>query len=309
MNRFLKRFLQGLLLGFALITAIGGGTMAVLIGVYDELITAVSDFRKDKKKAISLLVPIGLGVIVSTAALFYPIKLALEHYPFLAISFFAGLTLGGLRIFSSTIKGNFCWQNLLLTLVGFLFVFGLGAFSWFTTLHADLVNINFLQVILLFFVAFISMGGHVSAGISGTFILISFGYYEELIDFLIRIFKFDYVNVGYDIAGFFSFVIGSLLGLVIIAKTYKYFLKKDRVKTYFTIFGFIIGSIVIAFFNGKIRPEYAKVTGFDTLTFVLCLVAVVSGALLSYFLLGLANKKEEQVLVEENEQNSNNKDE
>ena len=65
MNRFLKCFLQGLLLGFALITAIGGGTMAVLIGVYDELINAVSDFRKDPKKSLSLLGPMALGGIVS----------------------------------------------------------------------------------------------------------------------------------------------------------------------------------------------------------------------------------------------------
>lgn len=308
MNRFLKRFLQGLLLGFALITAIGGGTMAILIGVYDELINAVSDFRKDPKKSLSLLGPMALGGIVSMGALFYPIKLALEHFPFLSISFFAGLTLGGLRIFTGTIKGNVTWKNLLLTLAGFLFVFGLGTFTWFTTLHADLVNINFLQVILLFFVAFLSMGGHVSAGISGTFILIAFGYYEELIHFLIRLAKFDFVNVGFDLAGLLSFGIGSILGLIVIAKTYKYFFEKDRVKTYFTIFGFIIGSIVIAFFNGKVRPEYAKVTGFDPLMFTLCVVAVIVGAALSYFLLGLANKKEKQQTVEEVAINSNNKE-
>ncbi|OQA78330.1 MAG: hypothetical protein BWY30_00749 [Tenericutes bacterium ADurb.Bin239] len=309
MNQFLKRFLQGLLLGFALITAIGGGTMAVLIGVYDDLINAVSDFRKNPKKSLDLLIPMALGGIVSMGALFYPIKLLLEHFPFITVAFFAGLTLGGLRVFQSTIKGNVNWKNLLLTLAGFLFVFGLGAFSWFSTLHADLVNINFLQIVLLFFVAFISMGGHVSAGISGTFILVAFGYYEELIDFLIRLVKFNFVHVGFDLAGLFSFVIGSFLGLVVIAKTYKYFFAKNRVKTNFAIFGFIVGSIVIAFFNGKIRPEYAKVEGFNTLMFVLCFAAVLLGAILSYTLLGLANKKEKPVLVEEAAENSNNKDE
>ena len=86
MNRFLKRFLQGLLLGFALITAIGGGTMAVLIGVYDELINAVSDFRKDPKKSLSLLTN-GAWRYCKYGRAFYPIKLALEHFPFLSISF------------------------------------------------------------------------------------------------------------------------------------------------------------------------------------------------------------------------------
>jgi len=43
--------------------------------------------------------------------------------------------------------------------------------------------------------------------------------------------------------------------------------------------------------------------------FVLCFAAVLLGAILSYTLLGLANKKEKPVLVEEAAENSNNKDE
>ncbi|GEM_PF-771764 len=299
MNNYIKRFIQGLLLGFALITAIGGGTMAVLIGVYDDLINAVSDFKKDPKTALKLLVPMGLGGIVSMGALFYPIKLLLEHYPFITVSFFAGLTIGGLRTFNQTLKGNFNWKNLLLTLIGFIFVFSLGAFTWFSTLHADLVNIDILQIILFFFVAFLSMGGHVSPGISGTFILIAFGYYEELIDFMFRIVKFDFVNVGYDLGAGFAFVIGSLLGLIVIAKVYKYFFAKNRVKTNFTILGFIIGSITIAYFNGKIKPEYATLNGFDMPTLLLCAASLLIGTAIAYVLFGLVNKKEQAALPHE----------
>lgn len=300
--------MQGLLLGFALITAIGGGTMAVLIGVYDDLINAVSDFRKDPKKALALLVPMGIGGVISILALFYPIKLLLEHFPFITVSFFAGLTIGGLRVFHQSLKGNLNWKNLILTLIGFLFVFSLGAFTWFTTLHADLVNINLLQIVLLFFVAFLSMGGHVSPGISGTFILIAFGYYEELIDFAFRILKLNFVNVGFDVGGLLSFIVGSFLGLVIIAKVYKYFFGKNRVKTNFTILGFIIGSITIAYFNGKIKPEYANVTNFEPLTLVLCIVALVGAAILSYTLLGLVDKKEHKAEAHV-EEPTENKDE
>lgn len=296
MNNYIKRFLQGLLLGFALITAIGGGTMAVLIGVYDDLINAVSDFRKNPKSSLKLLVPMGLGGIVSIGALFYPIKLLLEHFPFITISFFAGLTIGGLRTFHQTLKGNFNWKNLILTVLGFIFVFSLGAFTWFSTLHANLVNIDVLQIIFLFFVAFLSMGGHVSPGISGTFILVAFGYYEELIDFMFRMVKFDFVNIGYDLSAAFIFVIGSFLGLVIIAKIYKYFFSKNRVKTNFTILGFIIGSITVAYFNGKIKPEYARLNGFDVPTLLLCVVSLLIGATIAYVLFGLVNKKEHVAL-------------
>ena len=295
MNSFLKRFLQGLLLGFALITAIGGGTMAVLIGVYDEIIDSVADFRKDPKKSLRILIPMGLGGLISMGALFYPIKLLLEHFPFITISFFAGLTLGGLRTFHSSLKGSFNWQNLIFTIVGFLFVFGLGAFSYFSKMQGDLLNIDMLQIAMLFFVGFISMGGHVSPGISGTFILIAFGYYEELINFLMRLVKFDFISVGYDLGAAFAFVIASLLGLIVIAKVYKYFLAKNRTKTNFTILGFIFGSVTIAYFNGKIKAEYEALAGFDPLIFIGSIIALLAGALIAYFLLGLVNKKEQAV--------------
>lgn len=307
MNQFFKRFLQGLLLGFALITAIGGGTMAVLIGVYDDLIMAVSDFRKNPRKSLALLVPMGIGGIISMGALFYPIKILLEHFPFITISFFVGLTMGGLRVFHKTLKGSITWQNLLLTLFGFLFVFGLGAFTWFTTLSADLYNINLIQLLLFFLIAFVSMGGHVSPGLSGTFILIAFGYYEQLIDFMFRIVKIDFVHVGYDLSAIFLFALGSLLGLIVVAKVYKYFFSKDRVKTYFTILGFIIGSITIAYFNGKIKPEYAKIGSFEPLTLVLSIVAIVVGFVIAYTVLGLTDKRKEKI-EEVNEEHKEEQD-
>jgi len=102
MKRFFKLFLQGIVMGFALITAIGGGTIAVLMGIYDDMVFAVADFTKNPKKSISFLGPILLGVFTGVAVLIYPIKLFLEFAPFVATSLFVGLTLGGLYVFKET---------------------------------------------------------------------------------------------------------------------------------------------------------------------------------------------------------------
>ena len=37
--------------------------MAVVIGIYDKLISAVSDLKKDFKKSVFYLLPIGLGAV------------------------------------------------------------------------------------------------------------------------------------------------------------------------------------------------------------------------------------------------------
>lgn len=45
---FLSRVLKGLVVGVAnIIPGVSGGTMAVVMGIYDRLIGAVSDLRRD----------------------------------------------------------------------------------------------------------------------------------------------------------------------------------------------------------------------------------------------------------------------
>mgnify|MGYP001188439018 CR=1 FL=1 len=55
MSKRVKEFLSGILLGIAnLIPGVSAGTMAVILGIYDELISAISNFfsephsRRDK---------------------------------------------------------------------------------------------------------------------------------------------------------------------------------------------------------------------------------------------------------------------
>ena len=62
---FLSRLLKGLIVGVAnIIPGVSGGTMAVVIGIYDKLIGAVSDLRKDFKNSVIYLFPIGVGALL-----------------------------------------------------------------------------------------------------------------------------------------------------------------------------------------------------------------------------------------------------
>lgn len=58
---FLSRIVKGLVVGVAnIIPGVSGGTMAVVMGIYDKLIGAVSDLRKDFKNSVLYLLPIEL---------------------------------------------------------------------------------------------------------------------------------------------------------------------------------------------------------------------------------------------------------
>lgn len=97
LKKYLKTFIQGIVVGFALISGMGGGTVAILMGIYDDLIIAIADFTKHPKASLQLLIPLLIGALVGIGALIVPINLALRYFPFPATSLFVGLTIGGFR--------------------------------------------------------------------------------------------------------------------------------------------------------------------------------------------------------------------
>lgn len=307
MNPFLKRIIYGLLIGFALITGIGGGTIALLIGIYDELISKVANFRKNPKDSLLYFLPLALGALVSIAILAFPIKLLLEAFPLITIAAFCGLTLGGLPIVYKTVKGNVNWSNMLAGIIGFVFVFAFGVLSWFSNMSNDLSVITWTQVIILFFVAFIVMAGFVAPGVSGSFILIAFGYFSPTIEFIksfiMRFVHWDFANFGMDFAGFISLALGAIIGLIIITKVFDFALTKNRVKTIYVVLGFIIANIAVAFFNSDIKETYAAMSlqssAENALTIILSIVLLIAATIGSYFLLNYVESKKNISVTEE----------
>ena len=70
MKEFIVNILRGMVIGIAnVIPGVSGGTMMVSMGIYDRLILVLTHFIKRMKEAIALLVPIGIGMLLSIAIL------------------------------------------------------------------------------------------------------------------------------------------------------------------------------------------------------------------------------------------------
>ncbi|MGN0805992.1 MAG: undecaprenyl phosphate translocase family protein, partial [Candidatus Coproplasma sp.] len=94
-KEFVFNMLKGGAIGLAIIIpGVSGGTLAVLLGVYDRIIDSISGLFKNFKASITFLLPILLGAVLAFAALYYPLKYALEYAPFPTIMLFAGFMLG-----------------------------------------------------------------------------------------------------------------------------------------------------------------------------------------------------------------------
>ena len=63
--KHLVNCLKGAVIGIAtLIPGVSGGTMAIILGVYDKLIHAVNNIVKDFKNQYRILLEVGVGAVV-----------------------------------------------------------------------------------------------------------------------------------------------------------------------------------------------------------------------------------------------------
>lgn len=288
LKKYLKTFIQGIVVGFALISGMGGGTVAILMGIYDDLIIAIADFTKHPKASLQLLIPLLIGAFVGIGALIVPINLALRYFPFPATSLFVGLTIGGFRSLKKEVQGHANTLNIVFAIIGIVFAASFGVFSFFATGGVDLSLMSPLQFLLLFVVGFAASAALVAPGISGTLFLISIGYMEEITRVIKEILSFQ--NWGNNLLVAASLGLGIAVGFVVISKIMRFFLAKYKMPTYFVILGFIVGSIFACYFNGDIKSAYPA--DFELGTLIASIVTLAIGIITSYYLLQLVEKKE-----------------
>ena len=235
--------LKGFVIGIAnIIPGVSGGTLAITLGIYEDLIKAISHFFSNIKENLKLLIPIFIGMVLSLAILSNVIGYSLEHYPIPTTLFFVGLILGGLPLLVKHIKGKEkSISNWIVFLITFLIV-AVFAFLKSGNAMVDLSNLSIGGYLLLFIVGVVAAATMVIPGISGSFVLMLLGYYEPIINIIREFTKFKNFTSNFIILAVFG--IGVLLGIIVIAKIIEYLLEKQPIKTYYGIIGFVLASII-----------------------------------------------------------------
>ncbi len=270
----IKLMLKGFVMGIAnIIPGVSGGTLAITLGVYEDLIKAISHFFSNIKKNLQFLIPIGIGMVLSLAILSNVIGFSLEHYPIPTTLFFVGLILGGIPLLYQTIRHEpKSGSNLGVFLLTFLFV-AIFAFLKTGDQMVSFSHMNVMGYIVLFFVGVIAAATMVIPGISGSFVLMLLGYYEPIINTIRDLTKFNHVMDNLFIL--VPFGIGVALGIIVIAKIIEYLLEKQPVKTYFGIIGFVLASLI-----SIILPLFDLT--FDVVQVMIGIVLLLFGSIVAY---------------------------
>lgn len=287
-------FLKGIAIGVAnVIPGFSGGTMAVILKIYERLIGGFSLIAKKPLKAIKDLWAILLGLAAGVVIAIVTIVKLLELFPLPTIVFFIGLVLGALPdIFKEYKKGrDFKYIDLISFLIALTIIVGL---PFITSSTREVTNINFGLLLVLFIMGAISASAMIIPGVSGSMVLMIFGYYFlvfESIDGLMNsIVDFNFDNLLFNFWILLSFGIGCVIGILLISKLISFLFQKYPKVTYAFILGLLISSPFAMLYSG--HKDYPTLFDFNIWIYISSLISLGLGLFITLFLSRIGNKNE-----------------
>ena len=286
MKKNILLVIKGFIMGIAnIIPGVSGGTLALILGIYEDFIGAISHFFSNLKKNICFLVPIAIGMLLAIASLSRVIDYSYKRFPIPTSLFFVGLVLGGIPMLVGKVRGKkevkqassyviFALTFLLVMVMACSdFIFGEG-------LKVSFANMGLVQYLLLFIVGVVAAATMVIPGVSGSLVLMLLGYYYPVLTVIKECTKLQ--NLGSNIIILGVFGVGVLLGIVLISKLIEFLFQKYETKTYFGVLGFIVASILAIPISTLLS---IKVT-FSVIQILIGIVFLVIGSIISYKLGG-----------------------
>lgn len=273
--------IKGFVMGIAnIIPGVSGGTLAIILGIYEQFISSISHFFKNIRENIKFLLPILIGIVLSIISMSNVIDYSYKHYPIPTTLFFVGLVLGGIPLLYGKVKGKKD-SSLLSNIIIFLLTFSLVIFmafadKIFNTGSISFSNMSVFSYILLFIVGIITSATMVIPGVSGSLVLMLLGYYYPIIKLIKNLSKFQ--NLSTNLPILIVFGLGVLLGIILISKLIEYLFKKHQTKTYYGVLGFIFASIAAI----PISTVKEVSLSFNIIHILIGVVMLVIGIITSY---------------------------
>jgi len=262
--------LKGAMIGIStLIPGASGGTMAIILGVYDRLIHSVSYFMKDKRGNLLFLLKIGAGTAIGILLFSRLIDFGLKHFYFPMIALFLGMICGGIPVLLQRAKSAVSRKR------DYVFsLLGLSVALSMMLQPPELINVAGMDGVLNF--AYLTVVGIVVSialvlpGISASFMLLALGMYETV---------FLEAVQTLNLAFLLPIGLGVLLGTVCTAKALEKVMLRYPRKTYLLILGFIAGSVVTEIVKQTKDDRWPP----DLASAMFSAVAVVAGFALIHF--------------------------
>lgn len=230
--------LKGMGMGAAdVVPGVSGGTIAFIVGIYDELIDSIKSINMHSLKLLftgqitafwkainaNFLLSLLFGIAVSILSLAKLMTYLLVNEPVLVWSFFFGLVLASTWFVSKDIKER-NWKTILGFIAG-------AVIAYYITIATPAETST--SLLFIFLCGAIAICAMILPGISGSFILVLLGKYFYIME---AVNKLDLLVLG-------VFAFGALLGITSFSRVLSYALKHFRNITLSVLTGFMLGSL------------------------------------------------------------------
>ncbi len=227
----------GIAMGAAdVVPGVSGGTMAFILGIYEELLGTIKQFNVTWIKLLlgfkikqalehvnwKFLVSLGAGLAISILSLARLVTWLYEHHQSNLFAFFFGLIVASIVVISTHVRWNI--KTIVSLVIGTIIAY----------LIVRLVPVNMpkdpLTIFLCGAVAIMAM---ILPGISGSFILLILGQYHYVMSAV----------KGLDILTLLPFIAGCATGLLGFARVLSWLLDKFHQVMVSFLIGFMVGSL------------------------------------------------------------------
>ena len=283
-NNFFYRMLCGAFLGISVIApGISGSIMAVMMGIYDDLITIISNPFKKFKNNFFFLLPMVIGAVVSMLLLLKVLDFLFANYTVPAYLLFMSLIAGSIpSVVDEARQTPIKKKYFIGTVLAFAFALTIGILA--KTDFSIASNTASIPMEIYFPVCG-AISGMMSMvpGMSISMLLMMFGVYEPLLTLATSLMSPDGWFTAEWFGGVFTVatvVIAFLIGMVLFSNITKRVFEKYHSLGFLMVLGFMSGSLVSIF------PGLPS----GWLNWVLSIVAIAVGLSISYLFKILGKK-------------------
>lgn len=278
LKELIINFINGFCMALAdSVPGVSGGTVAFILGFYDDFITSLDDiFRgtwEAKKKAAIYLIKILIGWTVgfllaaSILADLFNTKIYEMSSLFLGFIIFAIPLV--IKEEKSVLHGKY--KNIIFAILGIALVVAITIASTNSSININLQEMNIGTIIYVFVVAMIAISAMILPGISGSTMLLIFGIYIPIMNKIKSFMHFDFSAIP----SLVIFGLGIIFGIMVFAKVARKCLEKHRSETVYAILGLMLGSIYSIFMGPTTLTEPQPIMNFSSFNILFFIIGGV----------------------------------
>ena len=280
-------FLKGMLMGMAdIVPGVSGGTMALITGIYERFISALSSInfrfitrrvKGDKEGAReswasidwALLVPLVIGILTAMVIFARVIDYLLDHHIGPTYAFFFGLILASAGFVYRYVE-HIDRRHLLSGLMGFLLVVDVVVVGWRESITSN------HSIPILIVSGAIAVCAMILPGISGSTMLLILGQYPYFLTALIKGSWKDLIAFG----------AGAVVGILTFARLLNWLLKNHRSMTMAFLFGCMLGALT--------QPA-GEITNNTDFSIIIEVVVIVIAAVIGFVAIFVLEKRSDRI--------------